>query len=149
MRAVIQRVSRAGVAVENETVSSIEKGLLVFVGVCKGDTEADGAYITEKTVNLRIFEDENGKMNLSARDLGLEVLVVSQFTLLGDARKGRRPSFIEAGSPQDAKALFEKTVEAFRGTGLHIETGIYQADMEVSLVNDGPVTILLDSRKLF
>lgn len=149
MRAVIQRVLNAKVTVDDRTVGEIGRGILVLVGAQVGDTDADIKYIVDKTANLRIFEDEDDKMNISAMDLGLPILVVSQFTLMGDARKGRRPGFTEAGSPDAARAVFEKTLDEFRKTGLCIETGEYQAHMHVALVNDGPVTILLDSRKNF
>ena len=149
MRAVIQRVLKADVTVDGKTVGEIGKGLLVLIGAQTGDTDADIKYIADKIVNLRIFEDENEKMNISALELGLPILAVSQFTLMGDARKGRRPGFTEAGSPDAARGLFEKALDELRKYGLPIETGEYQAHMLVSLVNDGPTTILLDSRKNF
>lgn len=149
MRAVIQRVRRASVEVDGACIGKIEQGLLVLLGVEQGDTREDSNYIVSKVCGLRIFEDAEGKMNLSVEEIGGSILLVSQFTLMGDARKGRRPSFVGAGSPAEAKPIYEETVEAFRKTGNPIETGEFQADMQVSLVNDGPVTILLDSRKKF
>ena len=149
MRAVVTKVKEASVVVENEMVGAIGAGLLVLLGSEEGDTQTDIGYIVDKVIGLRIFEDTAGKMNLSLQDVGGSILVVSQFTLLGDARKGRRPSFIRAGSPSDAQALYDQAVEAFVATGLPIETGQFQAHMEVNSINDGPVTILLDSRKLF
>ncbi len=149
MRAVVQRVLSASVSVAGEEVSRIKKGLLVLLGVSRGDTEADAEYIAKKITGLRVFDDGNGVMNLSAEDAGAEIMIVSQFTLMGDARKGRRPSYIEAGDPEEARALYERMVEAVRNTGLKVETGRYRADMQVSSVNDGPVTILLDSKRLF
>ena len=149
MRAVLQRVRRADVTVDGACIGKIEQGLLVFLGVEQGDAESDLDYIVSKVCGMRIFEDDEGKMNRSVEDIGGSILVVSQFTLLGDARKGRRPSFVKAGSPADAKQLYEIAVEKFRATGIPIATGEYQAEMQVSLVNDGPVTILLDSKKTF
>jgi D-aminoacyl-tRNA deacylase len=149
MRAVIQRVTRAQVAV-NETVrGAIGRGLLVLLAVASDDTEADLAYLVEKTAGLRIFEDAAGKMNRAVYEAGGALLVVSQFTLYGDVRRGRRPSFDQAAPPQQADALYQRYVELLREKGLHVETGVFQAMMEVELVNDGPVTILLDSKKLF
>ncbi|MBR4079456.1 MAG: D-tyrosyl-tRNA(Tyr) deacylase [Christensenellaceae bacterium] len=149
MRAVLQRVGRADVTVDGACIGKIEQGLLVLLGIEQGDNENDLEYIVSKVCGMRIFEDDEGKMNRSVEDIGGSILVVSQFTLMGDARKGRRPSFVKAGSPADAKVLYEKAVEKFRATGIPIETGEYQAEMQVSLVNDGPVTILLDSKKTF
>ncbi len=149
MRAVVTKVKSASVAVSGKETQAIEGGLLVLLGSQEGDTQADIAYIVEKVCNLRIFEDAQGKMNLSLREVGGEILVVSQFTLLGDARKGRRPSFIHAGAPEQAEAIYDRAVAAFRQTGIPIKTGTFQAHMEVASINDGPVTILLDSRKLF
>jgi D-aminoacyl-tRNA deacylase len=149
MRAVIQRVSRAQVSVGEEIAGKIGGGILVFLGVSQTDTPADADYLAAKIANLRIFEDENGKMNLSLVECGGEVLAVSQFTLQGDARKGRRPSFDEAAPPEVAKELYEYFVRKIREAGIACETGRFQARMQVELVNEGPVTILLDSKRLF
>jgi D-tyrosyl-tRNA(Tyr) deacylase len=149
MRAVIQRVKSAEVLVDGKITGQIDKGLLVFLGVAEGDNEEDLKYILDKTINLRIFEDENEKMNLSIKDVGGKALVVSQFTIQGDARKGRRPSFSGAGNPQKAEMLYNKYADELRKNGIETETGIFAAYMEVNLSNDGPVTILLDSTKLF
>lgn len=149
MRAVIQRVSRAKVTVANETVGEIGKGVLILLGVALDDTEKDAIYLLEKTLNLRIFEDTHEKMNFSLLDIKGELLVVSQFTLFGDARRGRRPSFIEAAAPKDAKRLYDFFASEARKQIVKVETGQFQAMMDVESVNDGPVTILLDSRKLF
>lgn len=145
MRAVIQRVSQAAVAIEGREVARIGPGLLVLLAVGDGDTDADAAYVTEKTANLRIFPDEVGRFDRSALDVGGEVLLVSQFTLYGDVRRGRRPSFSGAAPPAQARAMFEHAVAQFEATGLTVRTGRFQEMMEVSLVNDGPVTICLDS----
>ena len=149
MRAVLQRVSRAKVTVDGETVGEIGKGILVLLGVSREDTEKEAVYLAEKTLNLRIFEDTEGKMNLSLLDISGELLVVSQFTLYGDARRGRRPSFIEAAAPDEANRLYEFFAAEARKQIAKVETGKFQAMMDVELVNDGPVTILLDSAKLF
>ena len=149
MRAIIQRVSRAKVTIEGEIIGEIGKGILVLLGVAEGDSEKEAVYLLEKTLNLRIFEDADGKMNLSLLDTKGELLVVSQFTLYGDARKGRRPSFIRAAAPDEANRLYEFYVGEARGQVEKVETGRFQAMMDVELVNDGPVTILLDSEKLF
>lgn len=149
MRCVVQRVSRASVTVEGKTTGEVEKGYMVLVGVEQGDGEADMRYCAEKVAGLRVFEDGEGKMNLSVKDMGGAVLAVSQFTLLGDARHGRRPSFSNAARPEEANALYEDFCQALRAAGIRVETGVFQTHMEVSLVNDGPVTILLDSRKGF
>lgn len=149
MRAVVQRVLRASVAVNDQITGEIGRGYLVLIGVQVGDGEPDAAYIAEKVANLRVFEDAAGKMNLALAEVGGAILAVSQFTLLGDARGGRRPSFIAAARPEEANALYEAVVADWRARGLVVETGVFGADMAVSLVNDGPVTILLDSRKLF
>jgi len=149
MRAVIQKVSRAKVSVGNETVGEIAKGILVLLGVSSDDTEKDAVYLLEKTLNLRIFEDADRKMNLSLLDTGGELLVVSQFTLYGDARKGRRPSFVKAAAPEKADSLYEFFVTEAEKQIKKVETGRFRAMMDVELVNDGPVTILIDSRKLF
>ncbi len=149
MRAVIQRVSAATVTVDNQTTGQIDKGLLVLLGVGQGDTLADLDYIYQKTVGLRVFEDADGKMNLSLADVGGQLLVVSQFTLYGDVRKGKRPGFGAAAPPEQANELYEKFVQQAKDNDIQVETGVFQADMQVSLVNDGPVTILLDSNKTF
>ena len=149
MRAVVQRVSRASVTCDGEGVGEIRRGLLVLLGVAAADQENDFRYIVEKTLGLRIFPDEQGKMNLSVGDVGGELLIVSQYTLYGDARKGRRPAYDAAAPPQDAERLYVMAVELFRQSGLRVETGRFRAHMDVKLVNDGPVTILLDSSRLF
>ena len=149
MRAVLQRVSRAKVTVGDETTGEISTGILVLLGVSRGDSEAEAQYILEKTVNLRIFEDADAKMNLSLLDIEGDLLVVSQFTLYGDARKGRRPSFIEAAAPANANEIYEFFVAEARRQIKRVETGRFQAMMNVELTNDGPVTILLDSEKRF
>ncbi|MDO5021854.1 MAG: D-aminoacyl-tRNA deacylase [Eubacteriales bacterium] len=149
MRSVIQRVSGASVAVDKETLSSIDKGLLVLLGVEEGDTDKDALYMADKICKLRIFEDEDGKMNINIKDAGGEIIVVSQFTLLGDARGQNRPSFIRAAKPQEADELYLKLVERINQNGIKAKTGKFQTHMMVSLVNDGPVTILLDSNKTF
>jgi D-tyrosyl-tRNA(Tyr) deacylase len=145
MRMVVQRVSEARVEVEGKVTGSIGKGMLVLLGVAREDTERDAEFLAEKTAGLRIFPDEEGKMNRSVLEAGGGVLVVSQFTLYGDVRKGRRPSFDEAAPPDLARRLYEYYVEALRGKGVSVETGVFQAMMKVYLVNDGPVTILCDS----
>lgn len=149
MRCVIQRVTQASVTSEGVETGRIGRGFMVLIGVCAEDTEKDVKYMADKVPNLRIFEDENGKMNLSLKDVGGAMLAVSQFTLYGDARGGRRPSFIAAARPEAANALYEQLVEAWCAQGIQVETGRFQTDMQVSLVNDGPVTILMDSTKLF
>jgi D-tyrosyl-tRNA(Tyr) deacylase len=149
MRAVVQRVSHCKVTVAGKTVGEIGLGLLVLLGVGKSDNEAAADYLTEKITGLRIFEDDAGKMNLSALDKRAEMLVVSQFTLYGDVRRGKRPSFDAAARPEEARRLYEYFVAKVRAAGLRCETGEFQAMMEVELVNDGPVTIILDSEKVF
>ena len=149
MRCVIQRVTQASVTVGEELVGKIGRGYMILIGVSSEDTDKDLRYMAEKVPNLRIFEDEAGKMNLSIKDVGGEILAVSQFTLYGDARGGRRPSFSTAARPDEANALYEKLVAAWREQGIHVETGRFRAEMQVSLVNDGPVTMLMDSTKLF
>ncbi|WP_058302174.1 D-aminoacyl-tRNA deacylase [Gorillibacterium timonense] len=146
MKVVIQRCKRAKVTVEGKVTGEIGQGLMVLVGVTHEDTEKDAKFLADKVTGLRIFEDEEGKMNRSVQDIGGKVLSVSQFTLYGDARKGRRPSFVEAARPELAEVLYEKFNELVRANGLEVQTGIFGADMDVELVNAGPVTILLDSR---
>ena len=147
MRAVIQRVKSAEVLIDGRVSGKIGKGLLVFLGVGKGDGESDLSYLTSKIPDLRIFEDDSGKFNLSLKERGGEMLVVSQFTLYGDCRKGRRPSFTDAEEPTAAKDLYDRFVAKLKDGGVPVQTGEFQAKMEVHLVNDGPVTLLLDSRK--
>jgi D-tyrosyl-tRNA(Tyr) deacylase len=147
LKAVIQRVGAATVEVDAKTVGQIGKGILVLLGVEKGDGERDAARLAEKIANLRIFEDEKGKMNLSVREIGGELLAVSQFTLAGNCTKGRRPSFDSAAPPEEANRLYEYFVGKLREQGLPVETGIFQAMMQVSLVNDGPVTFILESSR--
>ena len=149
MRAVVQRVSRARVTVNGEITGEIGRGLLVLLGVGAGDTRAEADYLVEKTIGLRIFEDVGGKMNLSVAGVGGALLVVSQFTLYGDARRGKRPSFDAAAPPEQARELYEYFVEKVRAAGLRCETGRFQEMMQVELVNEGPVTILVDSAKGF
>jgi D-tyrosyl-tRNA(Tyr) deacylase len=149
MRAVVQRVSRAQVAVDGEIVGEVGRGLLVLLGVTHADTEPDADYLAGKIVGLRVFEDENGKMNLDTAAVGGGILAVSQFTLYGDVRRGKRPSFDAAAKPERARQLYEYFAERIRTAGLPCQTGRFQEMMEVELVNDGPVTILLDSSKTF
>ena len=149
MRAVVQRVSSSKVTVDGQVTGEINKGLLVLLGVTHEDTSKDVDYIIDKTLNLRIFEDENEKMNLSLKDIGGELLVVSQFTLYGDCRKGRRPSFSTAARPEHATPLYEEFIERVKAEGINVGTGQFGAHMMVDLTNDGPVTILLDSSKSF
>jgi D-tyrosyl-tRNA(Tyr) deacylase len=149
MRAVVQRVKNARVDVSGETVGEIEQGLLVFLGVGGEDTEKDSEYLADKIANLRIFSDDNDLMNLSLLDIGGSALVVSQFTLWGDCRKGRRPSFAKAARPERAKELYEHFIGLFQKTGLKVASGRFQEMMDVHLLNDGPVTLLLDSAKIF
>ncbi len=145
MRAVVQRVKKSSVTVDRQTVGRIGKGLLVLLGVAKADTPSDADYLANKIVHLRIFEDDSAKMNRSLLSIGGEMLVVSQFTLLGDCRKGRRPSFIAAAGPQKASALYDNFVQQVRRLGVSVETGRFQSTMEVALINDGPVTLVLES----
>lgn len=149
MRCVIQRVTRASVDVAGETVGAIDGGFMVLVGAQEGDTEADARYCAEKIAGLRVFEDENDRMNRSLSDVGGSVLLVSQFTLLADARHGRRPDFIQAAKPEIAEPLCERVKAMIEEKGIRVETGRFRTHMQISLVNDGPVTILLDSRKQF
>ena len=149
MRLVIQRVLESSVCVDGNVVGSIVPGFMVLCGVEDGDTAEDLRYCIDKTVNLRIFEDEAGKMNRSILDAGGEILAISQFTLHGDVRHGRRPSFIRAARPETAVPLYDAYCNGLREAGVHVETGIFQTDMKVSLINDGPVTLLVDSRKVF
>jgi D-aminoacyl-tRNA deacylase len=149
MRAVVQRVRDARVEVGGEIAGSAEAGILVYLGVASVDSEADAEWLAEKAANLRIFEDAAGKMNRSVVDVGGSALVISQFTLLADARKGRRPSYSEAAAPDAAKPLYERFVELLRGYIPRVEAGVFQADMRVTYTNEGPVTILLDSKKAF
>lgn len=149
MRIVVQRVSRGQVTIDKQVVGAIDCGLVVLVGVTQTDSLADATYLAEKTANLRIFPDEAGKLNRSVLDCGGQVLAVSQFTLYGDCRRGRRPSFSQAAPPAAAASLYEAYVADLKALGLTVETGVFQADMQVEIVNDGPVTLLLDSEKTF
>ena len=149
MRAVVQRVTYSSVEVEGVIVGKINKGFNVLLGISKDDTEEDMKYIKDKIINLRVFSDENDKMNLSLLDIKGELLLISQFTLYGDARKGRRPNFMNALGGEEAKKFYDKFIEMMKETGLKVETGIFGADMKVDIKNDGPVTILLDSSKNF
>jgi D-tyrosyl-tRNA(Tyr) deacylase len=149
MRAVVQRVSEAAVRVDGSVVGRIGPGLVVLLGVGRGDGDADATYLAEKVANLRIVDDEAGQMNRSVLETHGHVLVVSQFTLFGDARRGRRPAWSDAAPPEEADPLYQRFVAALRATGLVVETGVFRAIMQLSLVNDGPVTLLLDSRKAF
>lgn len=148
MRAVVQRVRSSHVKVDEKIVGQINQGLMVLLGVEKGDTLEDVKYMADKIINLRIFEDQDEKMNLSLLDIEGELLVVSQFTLLGDCRKGRRPSFVQAGRPEEANDLYEKFVNYCKDF-LKVETGVFQANMQVNIENDGPVTLMIDSKKQF
>ena len=149
MRAVVQRVSRAVVRVNTETVGKIETGLVVLLGIAVGDTREAADYLAEKVASLRVFTDQEGKMNLSVGEVQGAVLAVSQFTLYGDVRRGRRPSYIRAAAPEEAEPLYEYFLKALRGRGFPVESGVFRAMMELELVNDGPVTILVDSERLF
>ena len=149
MRAVVQRVSRAEVRVEGRVVGAVGRGLVVLVGVAAGDGEAEARFLADKVAALRIFEDDAGKMNRAVGEVGGGLLVVSQFTLLGDTRKGNRPSFVAAAPPEAANALYERFCAMLREKGLPVATGVFRAQMEVELTNDGPVTLMLDSSRLF
>ena len=149
MRAVIQRVSQASVTVDNNIVGKISKGLLVFLGIGEADDESDLSYLVDKISGLRIFQDENDKMNLSVEDVRGEILLISQFTLYGDVRKGKRPSFTKSAHPTVGEKLYEEFIKKLKLSGIKVETGIFGAHMDVELVNDGPVTILIDSKKDF
>lgn len=149
MRAVVQRVKQAAVIVDDHISGQINQGLLIYLGVEKGDRQEDVDYIAKKVIDLRIFPDENNKMNLSVRDVRGQILLVSQFTLCGDYRKGRRPSFDQSGDPELAKRLYEQTISDLRGLAIEVQTGLFAAHMDVTSINDGPVTFLLDSKKLF
>ena len=149
MRAVVQRVTEGDVTVDGNVTGAIRNGLVVLLGVAEDDIDADAEYIAGKVAGLRVFEDEDGKMNRSVQDIGGQILAISQFTLLGDARHGRRPSFIAAARPEVAEPLLETMKAMLEEKGLHVETGRFRAHMDVELVNDGPVTILIDSRKVF
>lgn len=149
MRAVVQRVKRAACRVDGQVTGHIQQGLLVFVGVGADDTDADGAYLAEKIAHLRVFEDAGGRMNLDVQQVGGAVLLISQFTLYGDCRKGRRPDFTAAAKPEQARQRYEQLIEQLRAKGLTVQTGIFAAMMEIDCLQDGPVTILLDSKRLF
>ena len=149
MRAVVQRVKRSSVKVDGEIVGSIENGINVLIGICAEDTLDDIKYIVDKVVNLRIFQDDNDRMNLSLKDIDGEILAISQFTLYGDCRRGRRPNFMNALGGNEAKVLYDEFIHMLRDTGVKVETGVFGAHMDVEIQNDGPVTILLDSKKTF
>jgi D-tyrosyl-tRNA(Tyr) deacylase len=149
MRAVVQRVREARVSVDGKIIGEIGHGLVVLLGVGNQDTDKDLSYLADKIMNLRVFEDENGKMNISLTDVGGELLIISQFTLYGDCRKGNRPSYSNAASPEEAEAMYNKFVDYCRQRGVKVETGKFQAEMLVEIHNDGPVTILIDSKKEF
>ncbi len=149
MRAVVQRVTESKVSVEGKVVGQIDKGLNVLLGIAKEDTKEDIMYLKDKIINLRIFEDSQGKMNLTIKDVEGDLLIISQFTLYGDCRKGRRPNFMNALGGEEAKELYESFVTECKGEGLKVETGVFGAEMEVLIVNDGPVTVMLESKKTF
>ena len=149
MRAVVQRAGKSRVLVDSKVTGEIEKGFVVLLGVGKEDNEEDALYLARKIGNLRVFEDEEGKMNLGIKEIGGEILAVSQFTLYADTRKGNRPSFVDAGLPETAKALYDVFTNLLRQEGIKVQEGIFQEDMQVELINDGPVTIILDSKKTF
>ncbi len=148
MRAVVQRVSKGSVTVENHVIGSIHKGLVVLLGVTEEDSDSDVDYMIDKIINLRIFEDENEKMNFSLLDVNGEILIVSQFTLYGDCRKGRRPNFMNAARPEKAELLYNKFVDNIKSKNINIQTGVFQANMQVQIENDGPVTLIIDSQKI-
>ena len=145
MKAVVQRVAESSCTVEGEVTGAIEQGLMVLIGVAEGDSEADGKWIAEKVAGLRIFNDEDGKFNLSLMDVGGAILAISQFTLLGDCKKGRRPSFAKAAKPEEANALYEFVMDQWRVMGIQVEVGRFGAHMDIQLINDGPVTLIVDS----
>ncbi len=147
MKAVVQRVSNASVTIDNQSVSQIGNGLLILLGVGHGDSEKDADFLVEKIINLRIFEDDNGKMNISLKDVNGQLLVVSQFTLMGDCKKGRRPSFINAAKPDKANLLYEYFIQKAKASGVDTQSGVFQAMMDVNLTNQGPVTMLLDTKE--
>lgn len=149
MRAVIRRVTSSSVTVDNKIIGEIKNGLNVLIGICNDDTIEDLQYVADKIINLRIFHDENDKMNLCIQDVKGELLIISQFTLYGDCRKGRRPNFMQAKGGEESKVLYEKFVDIIKRSGLKVETGEFGADMKVQINNDGPVTILLDSKRQF
>lgn len=149
MRAVVQRVKEASCKVDEKIVGKIEKGILLFLGIGKGDEDKDLKYLVDKVLGLRIFSDDEGKMNLSLEDVEGEILIISQFTLYGDVRKGKRPSFSNSSSPEIGEAYYKQFIEEVRSRGIKAETGVFGADMDIELINDGPVTILLDSEKIF
>lgn len=149
MRAVFQRVKEASVEVSGAEIARIGRGALVLLGVEAGDSERDAAYVADKCCNLRVFDDREGRLNLSVMDMGGSILLVSQFTILGDCRKGRRPSFVKAASQEEGKRLYELTAGLINARGVGVQTGRFQADMDVHLINEGPVTILIDSRRFF
>ena len=149
MRAVVQRVKRSSVKVDGEIVGSIGNGINVLIGICAEDTLDDIKYIVDKVVNLRIFQDDNDRMNLSLKDIDGEILAISQFTLYGDCRRGRRPNFMNALGGNEAKVLYDEFIHMLKDTGVKVETGVFGAHMDVEIQNDGPVTILLDSKKVF
>lgn len=149
MRAVVQRVSRAGIDIGGATTAAIGRGLVIFLGIRSQDSSADLLWLADKIIHLRIFQDQDGKMNISLADMGGEMLIVSQFTLYGDCRKGRRPGFSAAAPPEIAEPLYNQFIKEMKLRGIRVATGTFQADMAVQLVNDGPVTILLDSEKIF
>ncbi|NLI93630.1 MAG: D-tyrosyl-tRNA(Tyr) deacylase [Peptococcaceae bacterium] len=149
MRCVVQRVSKASVRVNGDVIGRISVGFVAFIGIGSEDSREDIDWLAEKIAGLRVFEDQDGKMNLSLAEVGGEILLISQFTLFGDCRKGKRPSFSHAAPPQQAKEIFDQLVNTIKSLGIHVETGQFQADMDVELVNQGPVTILLDSKKNF